>query len=289
MKKFAIISFVFFISWATVGQTVSTVSWIISNFDKDEGIVSHGVLTGPWAGKFEPPEYYIFTDDGGSSKIRAGFGDEGGGGKLLTVPDYNQIITIGAIMDFSENNNRVLQVKYWHYGENSIIEELGITTVDQINNNPPDDLPFVLAGQFTGPGSSTSKHYFEDQTGQLELRLLNMNDPPYNVDIYGFGVIDNWWPTYEVYYYEEANFTAIPENISNQVSIHPNPAKGTVYIETSANTENIQLIDFAGQYIFEQKASGNQIVVNISDLEPGIYLVKVFSHYNVITRKLVID
>jgi hypothetical protein len=81
------------------------------------------------------------------------------------------------------------------------------------------------------------------------------------------------------------------EDISSEeeISIYPNPAKDIVHINTSSDVEKIELISISGQLMLEQNTFGNQIDLNVSEIETGIYFVRIFSSSKVITRKLVIE
>lgn len=276
MKRIFFISLALIASLATIAQTASTVNWINTNFDEDEGVVSRGEITGPWAKSVLETDDYSFTDDNGTNKVRASFSNEGGGGgKALTVPGYNQVVTLGAIMEIGEGSTEVLQVKYWHYGENSIIDELGITSVDQIVSNPVDAQPFVLAGKFTGQGSASGKYIFEDITGTLELTLGNMTPPVYNVDMNVFGVIDSWWPTYEVYFFEEATITGVVNNQIINFNIYPNPASDILNIDYNGEYTNINIVDITGKTVITSAVISK---VDITSLSSGIYFVSVLDN-----------
>jgi len=80
----------------------------------------------------------------------------------------------------------------------------------------------------------------------------------------------------------------IPSNNDN-LAIFPNPAKSVVHISNSVGFEKIQLVNMAGQLVLEQYSSNNRMDINTSVFESGIYFIRVFSHDNVITRKLVIE
>jgi len=71
--------------------------------------------------------------------------------------------------------------------------------------------------------------------------------------------------------------------------LFPNPAHNSVNVSMIQGCEKIQLFNFAGQLVLEERIVSNKADMNTSDLESGIYFVKVFSHDNVITRKLVIE
>jgi len=75
----------------------------------------------------------------------------------------------------------------------------------------------------------------------------------------------------------------------NTLTFYPNPAKEKINIETSIDTKKIQLINITGQLIMEQITIGKKTELCTAGFESGIYFIKVYSHDNVITRKLVIE
>nr|NQU93696.1 T9SS type A sorting domain-containing protein [Bacteroidota bacterium] len=83
--------------------------------------------------------------------------------------------------------------------------------------------------------------------------------------------------------------TGIDNLDEGQMRINPNPARDKVCIETCVDMEKVQLINQSGQMILEQKNRGKKTIIKTSYFESGIYFVKVFSHDNVITRKVVIE
>ena len=75
----------------------------------------------------------------------------------------------------------------------------------------------------------------------------------------------------------------------NELYFYPNPAREKVCIKTLNNVNKVQLFDYTGQVVLEQTPNGNQFELDISGCKSGIYFIKVFSHNNLITRKLVIE
>ncbi len=75
----------------------------------------------------------------------------------------------------------------------------------------------------------------------------------------------------------------------NSLQIFPNPAKNVVNIQSSDEVNKVQILNLSGQIILEQTTSGKQTQFRTSEFKTGVYLVRVFSQNNVITRKLVIE
>lgn len=73
-----------------------------------------------------------------------------------------------------------------------------------------------------------------------------------------------------------------------ELSIYPNPASGEkVYISTKANQlKKIEIYNVLGKPVLTSQLSGMEL--NISSLEPGIYIMKIREGKSSATRKLVV-
>ncbi|MQP52167.1 MULTISPECIES: T9SS type A sorting domain-containing protein [unclassified Flavobacterium] len=73
----------------------------------------------------------------------------------------------------------------------------------------------------------------------------------------------------------------------NSFMIYPNPVKEILYIENSLNRniEIIRVIDVTGKVVLEQK--GNERSVNLSNLNPGFYIVFITSEGKVSSQKII--
>lgn len=73
-----------------------------------------------------------------------------------------------------------------------------------------------------------------------------------------------------------ANFvfsSVLDENLQ-RLKVYPNPASGLVVIEgASLNGGLLQLFDVTGRIVKTQQATANKIVMSVSDVTPGIYLL----------------
>jgi Secretion system C-terminal sorting domain/Lamin Tail Domain len=82
---------------------------------------------------------------------------------------------------------------------------------------------------------------------------------------------------------------ATTQNQIAGLSINPNPvSKGVFYINTTANeTKNVIIVDLLGKQVLNTTTSGNEI--NVSNLNAGVYIVKVTEEGKTATRKLVVQ
>lgn len=84
-----------------------------------------------------------------------------------------------------------------------------------------------------------------------------------------------------------------PETVAKEVpieglSIFPNPASGQkVYINTKAGkSKTVEIFNVLGNNVLSAQVTGNEL--NISNLEPGVYIMKIQEGKSTATRKLVV-
>ena len=86
------------------------------------------------------------------------------------------------------------------------------------------------------------------------------------------------------------NFTLSNQSFSqiDGLKMYPNPAKNNLFIETALNSDiNVSIIDVLGKEVINSKVSNN--AVNISGLNPGMYIVKITEEGKTSTKKLIIE
>ncbi len=85
----------------------------------------------------------------------------------------------------------------------------------------------------------------------------------------------------------EAETLGIDDNfISDVIKVYPNPVSTILNISTKKQIESVRMYDVLGKLVFQSSAI-NQI--NVSDYKSGVYLVKLESNDNVITKKIIIE
>jgi trimeric autotransporter adhesin len=75
--------------------------------------------------------------------------------------------------------------------------------------------------------------------------------------------------------------------VNNFLKMYPNPVEDILYVENSLNRniETIRVIDVTGKVVLEQK--GNERNVNLSNLNPGFYMVLITSEGKSTSQKIV--
>lgn len=66
----------------------------------------------------------------------------------------------------------------------------------------------------------------------------------------------------------------VDENAVSNVSLYPNPTNDSFTIEAE-NIQNVMVFNTIGQLVHNQACEGNSVVVNMSGVDAGIYMVKV--------------
>ncbi len=72
------------------------------------------------------------------------------------------------------------------------------------------------------------------------------------------------------------------------INLYPNPAKDYVVLSNLSGESHISIIDVNGRMRYYQNTSSNQVEINLSGLEAGVYNLKVVKDNVVLSKKLVI-
>ena len=82
---------------------------------------------------------------------------------------------------------------------------------------------------------------------------------------------------------------SVSENEMNAVTMFPNPAQNTLELTAEfAGNNEVQIINSLGQIVKEFSFESN-VVVDVEDLNAGIYFVKIIGSNNTTTKKLIIN
>ena len=67
--------------------------------------------------------------------------------------------------------------------------------------------------------------------------------------------------------------------------MYPNPAKDILTVK-AANISNVVVYNSIGQKVFEKALNADEMTINTSNFDAGIYMVRVIADGNEITRKV---
>lgn len=79
------------------------------------------------------------------------------------------------------------------------------------------------------------------------------------------------------------------DELENNVSLMPNPAKDQVKVVSGSVIRNVQIIALNGKEVLNQNVNQMETVLNISTIKAGTYLVKVSTDESQIIEKIVIE
>jgi hypothetical protein len=147
---------------------------------------------------------------------------------------------------------------------------------------------------------------FPENTGQLgDLQTLlqwHLDDPVDDFEMNRNNIVYTWQNNRNPFidYPELANYIwgnnqgevwnqplSITQNITEEISIYPNPASSYIQLQGISNDSLIQLYSMTGKKVLETKVNSEDPIP--LKLSTGVYLVRVMSDSKVITKKLIIN
>ena len=83
------------------------------------------------------------------------------------------------------------------------------------------------------------------------------------------------------------NILNIADIMAEKFSIYPNPASDLITINTIENIDRVALYSMVGQLVIHKNITTKQIATK--HLKSGLYILKIYSENNIITKKVIID
>ncbi len=164
-----------------------------------------------------------------------------------------------------------------------------IKTAD-IDNDGDQDVVLVSTGF---PGDKVAWHANDgsgnfgiqqviDNTaeGSSSISVADFDNDGYQDIVYS-SIID-----YKVAWYKNETYLSINDNILNTIVLSPNPTNGLVTINApNSIIVSIEVYDMLGKQIFTFNLPANAI--NLSDLQAGMYLVKIKTEQGSLVKKII--
>jgi hypothetical protein len=75
--------------------------------------------------------------------------------------------------------------------------------------------------------------------------------------------------------------------LRHSINIYPNPANDMLNIEAEGMT-SIRIMNQVGQLVMVRNANASSFVINVSDLETGLYFVEITTQEGTLTEKIMI-
>ncbi len=75
--------------------------------------------------------------------------------------------------------------------------------------------------------------------------------------------------------------------IASSVKVYPNPAENNLFVETNVNIETISVYTITGVMVYNEQCTMNNVQLDITDLNSGVYFVKVMTNNGEIVKRIV--
>jgi DNA/RNA endonuclease YhcR with UshA esterase domain len=102
-------------------------------------------------------------------------------------------------------------------------------------------------------------------------------------------ILRNSEETYSIYIVNDIATGLSETNLEQRFTLWPNPAQGYTHITGLLKNDKIEVLDITGRVVYTQVANEPFVVVPTSDLNAGVYFVRVQSGPTSVTRKLVVQ
>nr|NQU91233.1 T9SS type A sorting domain-containing protein [Bacteroidota bacterium] len=175
-------------------------------------------------------------------------------------------------------------------------------------------------GAFNADGLCVGFVEFETRT--QDVKIVAMGDDPLTEEVEGLAIgeeiyfklyrqstdetfevvfsFDPNYPSYDGMYmeygYSVANGMTMSITSVNNIDgvygldVFPNPATDVVNIVTDYTIQSVTVVNYVGQAVMEQIVGGNEAQINVSDLETGIYFLRIETvDGKVFTRKVAVN
>ena len=111
-------------------------------------------------------------------------------------------------------------------------------------------------------------------TGSLELWRLNNADHIYLYQpVNDITEANDIWRFFLKWTHSNPAPVSVPENSQVQMSVFPNPTKGSVSISTPSNVE-VSIIDVNGKECLSLEIIAGETTIDVSHLDAGVYLIQ---------------
>ena len=85
--------------------------------------------------------------------------------------------------------------------------------------------------------------------------------------------------------YVVVEVTSVGENSVNGLMIYPNPTNGNLNVNVEA-MRRITIANTLGQVVYDQEVSGDSQIIDMSQYQPGIYMVRIATDNGVAVKRV---
>ena len=89
-------------------------------------------------------------------------------------------------------------------------------------------------------------------------------------------------------YYDQGSITSIKAPDAYEISVYPNPAQNTIFINGIGDFKLLTISDLSGSVLEQHNFSDNLAQINVSNLKPGLYILQISNQNGeIITKKFI--
>ncbi|MBS4014314.1 MAG: CotH kinase family protein [Bacteroidetes bacterium] len=106
------------------------------------------------------------------------------------------------------------------------------------------------------------------------------------IGYYTFYEVNNNHSIYVEFFHNDDN-NVEPIHEKPEILIYPNPAKESVWIKSGIEISKIEIWNITGGLAYLKEANGKEAHISISELQSGLYIVRIYTNSGVYSKKIV--
>ena len=260
-----------FVRWTENGNQVSTNASYTFTVNSNRNLVA----------QFQGQSYYIATNSNPS------YGGTTSGGGLYTYGETCTVIATPAtgydFINWTESGNAVSTETSYSFtvtnGRN-LMANFALQTIEITTSVEPAE-----GGTATGSGTY---NYGDEVTIEVDTNedwaFRNWTENGIVVSeekSYTFTATENR------HFVANLEYTEGIDEQSNEILIYPNPVKEKLIVEAQEAIGTIEIYNLMGAVVYSQKNCGNKVEINTTDLQSGIYFIRLMNEKVSETRRFV--
>ena len=280
-----------------------------------EATIKNCILSGNYAGGSGGAIYQIY---GGSlsmmnTLISGNVTDQDGGGIYAPYPSNIELINVTISGNHAENNFGGIMDDFTAYntiiwGNNAVNDnpeagllnstfsysivkgENGINGVGNIDGTTANNPSFVQPITASSTPDAGGDFHLGKFSTLVDAGSNTENSSSF--DLAGMSRIEDGdgdgTPTIDLGAYENRSTLDISQNKLENISLYPNPVLEEFTVTSDSHLSKVDIYNAMGQLVESVSPTTTEVVVNVSALETGVYVVKVFSaEGNLSTHKII--
>lgn len=182
---------------------------------------------------------------------------------------------------YDDNGNLILRIGYgWDSGTETHIPATKLEKVYDIHGNKLLEVDYYWDSNNNDWIPNRKEEFSFDTSGNVILWANQNWDTAYN----------EWGKGWKAYYYYSDITSGYKEPITNEdIICYPNPSSGTVWIKIYQPIESkIMIYMINGKLVYSKKLYQNITELDLSSLQQGIYVFKIYNNDNIYVRKVIL-